>query len=429
MMKKVTALLIVLCMVFAVCACALFHKHTWKDATCTEPKTCTGCGETEGEALGHTWVDATCTEPKTCSVCGATEGEALGHAWIDATCTEPKTCSVCGATEGEALGHTWTDATCTEPKTCSVCGVTDGEALGHIWVDATCTEPKTCSVCGVTEGEALGHTWADATCTEPKTCSVCGATEGEALGHTWVDATCTEPKTCSVCGATEGEALGHQWRDATYFEPATCTVCGETNGQKKPSFFASNRAHVAQKFNGISIKAVAVDDEANPTKIDFPEVKIIVKNNTVSPSTARPGYSVYEIEYELHCVAPAYSQGFTTDLGTLCDYYTGYVFEDRTVYGSDTADLNTSVTLDGVEYPIFCARTVDWVPWVWSEEDQGPVSTVTVSYQIEAPAEYDGLVLFFEDLTEWGSYEEDASINAYYLSRNTLKNRYFFHIG
>ena len=82
-------------------------------------------------ALGHDWKDATCTEPKTCKTCGATEGEALGHDWADATCTEPKTCKTCGATEGEALGHDWQDATCTEPKTCKTCGATEGAALGH----------------------------------------------------------------------------------------------------------------------------------------------------------------------------------------------------------------------------------------------------------------------------------------------------------
>lgn len=31
-------------------------KHTWKEATCTEPDTCTVCGETKGDPKGHTWV-------------------------------------------------------------------------------------------------------------------------------------------------------------------------------------------------------------------------------------------------------------------------------------------------------------------------------------------------------------------------------------
>ena len=81
----------------------------------------------ECEKNGHTWTDATCTAPKTCSACGATEGEPKGHTWIDATCTAPKTCSACGATEGSAKGHTWADATTEAPKTCTVCGTTEGE--------------------------------------------------------------------------------------------------------------------------------------------------------------------------------------------------------------------------------------------------------------------------------------------------------------
>lgn len=31
----------------------LFHRHSWAEATCDAPRTCTGCGETEGEALTH----------------------------------------------------------------------------------------------------------------------------------------------------------------------------------------------------------------------------------------------------------------------------------------------------------------------------------------------------------------------------------------
>lgn len=96
-----------LCGAGALAVCIMLtgcgHEHTWAEATCTEPKTCIECGETEGEALGHTWVEATCTEAKHCSVCGETEGEPLEHTWIEANYQDPKTCSVCGATEGEPL--------------------------------------------------------------------------------------------------------------------------------------------------------------------------------------------------------------------------------------------------------------------------------------------------------------------------------------
>lgn len=117
----------------ALVACTMLTgchiHHEWQEATCTEPKTCSTGGETEGEPLGHTWVEATCAEPKHCSVCGETEGKPLEHTWVEATCTEPKHCSVCGETEGEPLEHTLTEANYQQPATCTVCGETVGEPL------------------------------------------------------------------------------------------------------------------------------------------------------------------------------------------------------------------------------------------------------------------------------------------------------------
>ena len=99
--------------------------------------------------------------------------KATGHKWVDATCTTPKTCTVCGETEGEMLAHTeeiipgkaatCTEAGLTEGKKCSVCGeilVAQEEiaVLEHTeeiipGKAATCTETgltegKKCSVCG-----------------------------------------------------------------------------------------------------------------------------------------------------------------------------------------------------------------------------------------------------------------------------------------
>ncbi len=137
------------------------------------------------------------------------------HEWLVATCSAPKTCQLCGETEGEVLPHTWLDATCTEAKTCSVCKVTEGEPLGHTWQEATCTTVKTCTVCQITEGEPLGHTWQEATCSAPKTCSSCKLTEGDPADHKWQAATTEAPKTCSVCAATEGSKLNTDSRFTT----------------------------------------------------------------------------------------------------------------------------------------------------------------------------------------------------------------------
>ena len=73
------------------------HEHSYTQ-TVTDPDCTNGgyttntceCGDTyvsdEVPALGHTWTDATCNAPKTCSVCGATEGEAAGHSYTQGVC-------------------------------------------------------------------------------------------------------------------------------------------------------------------------------------------------------------------------------------------------------------------------------------------------------------------------------------------------------
>ena len=48
--------------------------HQWKAATCTTPKTCTKCGETEGKELGHNYVDGVCT------ACGAADPDYVAPA-------------------------------------------------------------------------------------------------------------------------------------------------------------------------------------------------------------------------------------------------------------------------------------------------------------------------------------------------------------
>lgn len=165
-MKKrflVIMLMLVLVLLLAACGC----EHEWQEASCSAPKTCLLCGNTDGEALPHTWQDATCTEAKICSICSATEGEALGHMWQEATCTTVKTCTVCQVTEGEPLGHTYSKeeilsaATCTKAGekqyTCAMCEHSTNEtiaATGHKWTGATCTKAGVCAVCGATGSKA-----------------------------------------------------------------------------------------------------------------------------------------------------------------------------------------------------------------------------------------------------------------------------------
>lgn len=84
--KLKRAVVILLCAVMMLSTSACGCNHEWVEATCTEPKTCSKCGETEGEALGHSWGDweieteATVTKAgtkvQTCSQCGATRTES-----------------------------------------------------------------------------------------------------------------------------------------------------------------------------------------------------------------------------------------------------------------------------------------------------------------------------------------------------------------
>ena len=52
---RVILAMLLVCFLLTTCTCA----HKWKEATCTEPKTCVYCGMTEGEPLGHDWKAAT----------------------------------------------------------------------------------------------------------------------------------------------------------------------------------------------------------------------------------------------------------------------------------------------------------------------------------------------------------------------------------
>ena len=221
------------------------HQHEWTDATCTAPKTCSTCGETEGEALGHTeevlaGKAATCTEDgltegKKCSVCEeillAQETiPATGHKeeslpGKDATCTETgltegKKCSSCNEIllpqdEIPLKSHSYDEGW---DEDCNVCGATrtcphDGEKIVVPGSAASCTatgltDGEKCAICGdITVAQnvidALGHDLSAATCTEAAHCQRehCDYVEGQALGHSYVDT--VVPATCISKGYTE----------------------------------------------------------------------------------------------------------------------------------------------------------------------------------------------------------------------------------
>ena len=132
----------------------VYNAQDWRSYTSINDNIKNQSFQCNVETLNHTWVDADCDTPKTCSVCDATEGNPLGHSYVPVvtppTCTEDgyttHTCATCGDTytsdTTEATGHNHevtSDGTDTHTGTCA-CGDTFTEAhdfVGHV-----------CDVCG-----------------------------------------------------------------------------------------------------------------------------------------------------------------------------------------------------------------------------------------------------------------------------------------
>lgn len=123
-----------------------------KAATCTEAGnkayyTCSGCDNWYEDAEGTTLI----TDHDSVKLA------ALNHDWKDATCTEPKTCQRpgCGATEGDPLGHNpgeeWKMNESTHWHICTRCNEQVNETLGRHEPDReapTVNDPVKCKDCG-----------------------------------------------------------------------------------------------------------------------------------------------------------------------------------------------------------------------------------------------------------------------------------------
>ncbi|MBR5451726.1 MAG: leucine-rich repeat protein [Clostridia bacterium] len=165
--------------------CEWFKDHTHiYDSDCDE--TCGKCSRKITPVADHNFKEATCTDPKTCSKCGKTEGKQLGHTYSGACDTK---CNVCEKTRTPLAAHSEYDNAC--DPTCNVCGEVRS-VPNHVY-ENTCD--TNCNVCGF-ERNASPHSWEAATCLKPSTCSICGETRGEVLEHTY-DNDCDAE--CNAC--------------------------------------------------------------------------------------------------------------------------------------------------------------------------------------------------------------------------------------
>ena len=207
--------------------------HNYGDWTVTLNPTCSASGATRRD----------------CSRCDAYETASLpatgNHTWKDATCTAPKTCTVCGATSGSALGHNYnsvvTAPTCTAQgyttHTCSRCGNSYKDSYistpGHSWNTPTyswngtssCTATRTCKN-NSSHTETSTATITSAV-TTAATCTTSGVrTYTATFGASWAT---KQTKTETI------SATGHNWNAPTYSWDTKKLLCTATRTCKNNS--------------------------------------------------------------------------------------------------------------------------------------------------------------------------------------------------
>ena len=213
-------------------------EHSFSQATCTEPQTCTKCWTTQGSALGHTEPNA----DGLCDRCGKVLDLKTTHA---GTQSDPysiadaikvaQTITAGGSSDkvyvkgqvvnaGEVVSNKYrkgltikdssTNTTLyintANPKSTTDLQLNVGDTIlleGYIRISNSTQQAEMGTGNGgnytyysIVTGEQGGdhtHSFGQATCTTPATCS-CGATQGNALGHTTTNGTCTR------CGAVVG---------------------------------------------------------------------------------------------------------------------------------------------------------------------------------------------------------------------------------
>ena len=308
------------------------NGHTWTAATCTTPKTCSVCGETEGNTIGHTLIDITyswdgtssCTATATCTKCAQ---PITATATITSAVTIEPTCTMDGQrTYTATFNNSWAT---TQQKFETI------ESSGHDWVH-TSSVVGTCVTQGYTE----------------YTCSVCGQTTKDGFyygNHTWEDATCEEPKTCSVCGVTEGSELGHSVTNVTYswggtVSSKTCTASG-TCSRCSASLSASGQVtsvitrQPTEEVTGVKTYTATFGS------VDWAETQTlteVVPKRLLPPAATGVGYAGANADGEYE-----YSVSISNDNGVSVGCYLTITDEGGAVVHAAThqIDANDDVTL------------------------------------------------------------------------------------
>lgn len=138
MKRKFISILLMSSMVLSAAACSNSDgsdKNEPEDtkAEVTEAEETTAAPtetKSECELNGHTWVDADCYTPKTCSVCGETEGDPLEHDLTEANYQSGPVCNLCEEEIGDKI-----------PADFETYGITCDVAIGEVYqLETICYE-------------------------------------------------------------------------------------------------------------------------------------------------------------------------------------------------------------------------------------------------------------------------------------------------
>ena len=256
-----------------------FDGHTWIDATCTEPKTCESCGETEGDPAGHVDEDANyyCDEcgelvlPEDGTELSIAEASKIAAIAGDAYTTNKYIVTgVITSVANTTYGNVYIkDASGNEFY---VYGINDedGNKYGEMADKPVVGEQITVyGVLGTYNGNVIQmksstllaveehtHVFGDATCTAPAAC-YCGAVDGKSLGHIDED----EDVVCDRCGddMPSGEAVWTLVTDMSQIKVGSQVIIVAKNANYAMSTTqnTNNRAHTAVTKNGNFLEDVS----------------------------------------------------------------------------------------------------------------------------------------------------------------------------
>ncbi|MBQ9860074.1 MAG: hypothetical protein IJO76_05300, partial [Clostridia bacterium] len=171
-------------------------------------------------AVQHTWLEATCTEPKVCEYCGETEGEALGHNY-SADCDT--TCNACGDEREVEVVHQYFNAC---DKVCMVCYEETNPDAAHNVVHVEALDP-TCSALGNIEHwycDICGAAWTDADQTQVTTLK---SVKLGTVDHNYVDGA------CKWCGEADPNAPADELVSTEVYGGITFDVYEKADGTHK----------------------------------------------------------------------------------------------------------------------------------------------------------------------------------------------------